>query len=230
MIEKAAKNIFPPAIMHTIATHERGQQITVDITYLDDANAVGGDYAALLWIQALVPEMQSVGLYLNLTKSKLLVPRRSTVEKMKPEVAASYNALGFKVISPDKEHPHVGLTILGVPISTSPQWIKQQLRLKIQPHIQYFRSITAVHAHNKLTTQKALFLLRSSLIPKMGYIMRTTPPLLAKEALSVYDSWIIQTYAQITNQPAIIPDDIRDNLHPEISTFERKRKPSPHLH
>ena len=58
--------------------------------------ADGGDYATLLWIQALVPEMQSVGLYLNPTKSKLLVPRRGTVEKMKPEVAASYNALVFK--------------------------------------------------------------------------------------------------------------------------------------
>lgn len=173
----------PPLFCLTINEMVRALKSELNIWFLDDGS-LGGDPDSVIQDLATVIEWSAkMGLRLNYSKCELMV--LGTDNKQEIIDAFCNMAPGITIRDTD-------ISLLGAPLTDS--GIASAISMK------KLDLVRMVNRLAKLNSHQAFFLLRHSLsIPKLTYLLRTTPCWRAMNELEEYDNYQRKALEQITN-------------------------------
>ena len=172
-----------------------------DITaYLDDITICPGPNAQAM-MKRLVLSLAERGMTINLSKTTVYStdPKTPPIDWgaldtewkgiTKPTVT-SLVALGTAVGISDGDEM-VGGTIVG-PDNTKEEMKKHAMSI-VMSHQRFFRLLE----HPQMPAKAAFHLLRASALPRLNYLMRTTPPDIIRDAVVVFDGMILKALRHV---------------------------------
>ena len=177
----------PPIFCDTVNEITHKVESELNLWYLDDGN-LGGDYAIVLRdFRMIISESAKLGLEVRPTKCELYFLGNSS-ETQKSLILSEFNK-----ISPLIETPGIdNLIILGAPVGNLT--ISNVLSDQIADLERMCLRLKNIEAHH------AFFLLKSSFsIPKLLYILRSSPCLNYPELLAKYDDILYSSLESICN-------------------------------
>lgn len=173
----------PPLFCLTINEMVKALKSELNIWFLDDGS-LGGDPDTVLQDLVTIIEWSSkLGLRLNFSKCELMVLGSNN----KQEIIDAFTTIAPGIIIQDND-----ITLLGAPLTDS--GIATSISSKRQDLVRLVNRLAKMNSH------QAFFLLRHSLsIPKLTYLLRTTPCWRAMNELEEYDNYLRTALEQITN-------------------------------
>ena len=177
----------PPIFCDTVNEITHKVESELNLWYLDDGN-LGGDYAIVLRdFRMIISESAKLGLEVRPDKCELYCLGNSS-ETQKSLILSEFNK-----ISPLIETPGIdNLIILGAPVGNLA--ISNALSDKIADLERMCLCLKNIEAHH------AFFLLKSSFsIPKLLYILRSSPCFNYPELLAKYDDILYSSLESICN-------------------------------
>ena len=156
----------------------------VNLWYLDDSNMGDCPQVVLEDLQYLLDELKKVGLSINASKCELTSLNLENTE----EVIGNFKRLlpELKITSIDES------IILGSPIA--PQGVRSEIKSKIDSLKRMTSKLEIIDPH------QAFVLLKNSFaIPKLTYLLRSSPAYQQRDLLQEFDSILRESTSSITN-------------------------------
>ena len=156
----------------------------VNIWYLDDSNMAGSPQIVLEDLRLLMRELQNIGLSINTSKCELIC---LNLEDSNSAISDFSNLL------PDLKVTNIeDSVILGSPISA--QGVRKELNIKLTDLKRMISRLNIIDPH------QAFVLLKNSFaIPKMTYLLRSSPAYQQLDLLEEFDTAIRDSMSTITN-------------------------------
>ena len=169
------------------------------VAYLDDILIVGDPDEVLTVYNRLRQALPRIGLEVNPDKSSCLWP--SATSPMPIHLRQQFHNLNITV--------HTGMMEdLGGPIGFDREAIRDWCQAQVSQHDEYFSLLS----HHCMPSHHALLLLKSSLRPKLNFLLRVIPPSLFSTALDTFENKI-----QNLIRTKIIPSAAFDRISPFTS-------------
>ena len=156
----------------------------INLWYLDDSNMAGSPQVVLEDLRLLVTELNKIGLSINTSKCELMCLN----------LADSISAINaFKGLLPDLTVTKIeDSVILGSPIAA--QGVQKELNSKLTALKKMISRLNIIDPH------QAFVLLKNSFaIPKMTYILRSSPAYQQEDLLKDFDTAIRDSMSSIAN-------------------------------
>ena len=178
--DPVASFLFALTLQDIFSSTIHGLQNTTAIAFLDDLQIVGemdSVFEAYSRLSRLLPD---VGLEINPLKSACLWPDTSR----EPPVALTSHL---------QQHGNIPLhrgfmVVLEAPVGWDDDAIRDWCSNQVLSHDYYFNALR----DNNISGHHALLLLKSSLRPSLNYALRCVPPPLFADALTIFDSKVLE--------------------------------------
>ena len=156
----------------------------VNLWYLDDSNLADSPQIVLEDLQVLQRDLSSIGLSINSSKCELICLNLDN-----PETVIN----SFKQCLPNlKITPVEESTILGSPVA--PQGVRSEIKTKLNALRTMISRLKTIDPH------QAFVLLKNSFaIPKLIYLLRSSPAFQEKDLLEEFDMIMRNSMSSITN-------------------------------
>ena len=166
--------LFALAVQDTFVAAVAGLPNVTAVAYLDDLQIIGDADSALQAFDRLASSLPNLSLTINPNKCKCLWPFPD-----RDPPSSLVTGLGARSITLREGF----MEVLGGPIGLDEKAIELWCLDQIRVHDQFF----ALLRHPLLSSHYSLLLLKSSLRPRLNYVMRCTPPSLLAPALLDFD-------------------------------------------
>ena len=159
-----------------------------NVWYLDDATLGDTPEKVLQDVQRLINRLQAIGLEVNDRKCELTILDHSPQESVHTESR-------FRLVLPNvRIVPISQCTLLGAPLSE--EGIPEALRVKLSDLERMITRLEQIDSH------QAFILLKNSFsIPKLQYVLRSSPAYQHGECLSGFDLALREAVTRVTNVP-----------------------------
>ena len=197
--------LFALTIQSAFAAAVVGLPNVTAVAYLDDLQIIGDPKSVLQAYDRLLDSLPHIGLTINPSKSACLWP--SVDQEPPPSLSVDLGIRNIPLRTGFME-------IMGGPVGFDELAIERWCFEQVRAHDSFFHLLR----HPLLSSHHALLLLKSSLRPRLNYVMRCTPPSLLAPALAEFDASCLQLM-----QTKIAPQLLR----PTLSEFARQQMSLP---
>ena len=197
--------LFALTIQSAFAAAVVGLPNVTAVAYLDDLQIIGDPKSVLQAYDRLLDSLPHLGLTINPSKSACLWP--SVGQEPPPSLSVDLGIRNIPLRTGFME-------IMGGPVGFDELAIERWCFEQVRAHDSFFHLLR----HPLLSSHHALLLLKSSLRPRLNYVMRCTPPSILAPALAEFDASCLQLM-----QTKIAPQLLR----PTLSEFARQQMSLP---
>ena len=164
----------------------QGLNCELNIWYLDDGSIGDSPEKVLSCVEKLIRDLNEIGLVVNQSKCELIILHHSEEEALRTEKSFRDMIPGLKVVQQSD------CSLLGAPLADA--GISATMREKVGDLERMSSRLELVESHQAFVLLKNCFAL-----PKVQYILRSSPVYKQVEELDKFDQTLISALSSITN-------------------------------